>query len=318
MAALARLMPAMLRLDASGRIVAAGPTMARIVTGKAHLHDAFEVQLPAGAATVAALCAAPRLRLRLRSDGTALRGLAVPDGTGGAVLNLSFGIGVVEAVRRHGLTEADFAPTDLAVELLYLVEAKAAVTAELRRLNGRIERARQRAEAEAQSDALTGIGNRRALMAALARLVEGGGRFGLIHVDLDHFKAVNDRLGHAAGDHVLAEAARVLAAETRAGDTVARIGGDEFVLLLPSVPDAARLQAVAARLVAQMAEPIAYGDEMCRIAASLGLVLSDGQGGAGPEALLEAADRALYAAKRAGRGRAVLAGSTAQGAVGAG
>lgn len=305
--ALCILMPMVLLLDAAGMIVMAGPTLRRVIGQATRLEAAFTVQQPAGADGVAALVAARRLRLRA-VDGTVLRGIAVGDGAGGAVMNLSFGIGVVEAVRRYGLTEADFAPTETTVELLYLVEAKAAVTDELRRLNGRIESARARAEAEAQSDALTGIGNRRALMAALDRLVEEGRRFGLIQIDLDHFKAVNDTLGHAAGDHVLAVAAQVLAGETRAGDTVARIGGDEFVLLLPSVPDAARLQAVAARLAARLAEPIPYGQSTCRVAASLGLVLSDRHAGAVGADLLSAVDAALYAAKRAGRGRSMLAG----------
>ncbi len=310
--ALAALMPMLLHVDGAGRILATGPTLARVIGRAGGLFDAFGVQMPVGAGCVADLVAARRLRLRA-ADGTVLRGIAVPDGAGGALVNLSFGIGVVEAVRRYDLTEADFAPTELTVELLYLVEAKAAVTAELRQLAARIEGARQRAEAEAQSDALTGIGNRRALTAALDGLVESGRRFGLIHVDLDHFKAVNDRLGHAAGDHVLAHAAQVLAAETRAGDTVARIGGDEFVLLLPSVPDADRLRGVGERLVACMARPIPFGDEECRIAASLGLVLSDRHRGATGEALLAAADAALYAAKRAGRGQAVLAQASGDG-----
>lgn len=310
MTALAALMPMVLRLDANARITATGPTLARVIGKAETLAQAFAVEQPLGPATVAALVAAKRLRLRAR-DGTVLRGLAVPDAAGGALLNLSFGLGVVEAVRRYGLTEADFAPTELTVELLYLVEAKTAVTDELRRLNARIEGARIRAETEAQSDALTGIGNRRALMAALDALIAGGQRFGLIHVDLDHFKAVNDTLGHAAGDHVLAQAAQVLAAETRAGDTVARVGGDEFVLVLPSVPDAARLQMVADRLVRRMAQPMEYGGAECRVAASLGLVLSDRHRGDSADSLLAAADSALYAAKRAGRGRAVLAQNVA-------
>lgn len=304
--ALAALMPMMCHVDGAGRFVAVGPTLARVIGGAETLADAFAVEVPAGGGRVADLAAAPRLRLRTR-DGSVLRGLAVPDGMGGAVLNLSFGIAVVEAVRRYGLTDADFAPTELTVELLYLAEAKAAVTDELRRVNARIEGARIRAEADAQSDALTGIGNRRALTAALDGLLASGRQFGLIHVDLDHFKAVNDTLGHAAGDHVLAQAAQVLACETRAGDTVARIGGDEFVLLLPSVPDVARLQAVADRLIARMAQPIPFGKDQCRIAASLGLLLSQDHRGASAEAVLAAADAALYAAKRAGRGRSVLA-----------
>ncbi|MBC2834321.1 GGDEF domain-containing protein [Gemmobacter straminiformis] len=305
-------MPMLLRLDAQGRITAMGPTLARVLGTAKTFAEAFPPEGPPEGRDIASILAARRLRLRA-ADGTVLRGLAIPDGAGGALLDLSFGLGVVEAVRRYALTDADFAATELTVELLYLVEAKTAVTDELRRLNARIEGARLRAETEAQSDALTGIGNRRALMAALDGLIAGGRRFGLIHVDLDHFKAVNDTLGHAAGDHVLAQAAQVLAAETRAGDTVARIGGDEFVLVLPSVPDAARLQSVADRLALRMAEPIAYGGAQCRVAASLGLALFDRQAGVSAESLLAAADAALYAAKRAGRGRAVLAQNDAAG-----
>ncbi len=313
--ALLRLMPMALLLDAAGGIRAAGPTVARLSGAARSLDEAFCVELPHAGADVPALVASGRVRLRA-PDGTVLRGLAVAEGAGGALVNLSFGLGLVDAVHRYALTEADFAPTELTVELLYLVEAKTVVTEELRRLNARLDGARIRAEAEAQSDALTGIGNRRALMAALERAVAEGRRFGLIHVDLDHFKAVNDRFGHAAGDHVLAEAARVLSAETREGDTVARIGGDEFVLLLPSVADVARLQAVAARLTARLGEPLLYEGHECRVAASLGLVLSADHRGATAEALLAAADAALYAAKRAGRGRAVLAQGDADGPAG--
>lgn len=312
MEAIARLMPMALWLGADGRVLAMGPTLARVAGGAETLAD-FAVEVPGTLTDVAALIAAARVRLRI-GDGTPLRGIAVPDGTGGALVNLSFGLGVVEAVRRFGLTEADFAPTELTVELLYLVEAKAAVTEELRRLNLRIDSARRRAESEAQSDPLTGIGNRRALMAALERLVASGRRFGLIHADLDHFKAVNDRLGHAAGDEVLAQAARILRDETREGDCVARIGGDEFVLLLPSVPDAGRLRAVADRLVGRISRPIPYNGAECRVAASLGLVIGDG--GDSAEGLLARADAALYAAKNAGRGCAVLAGGGPDGGTG--
>lgn len=307
--ALARLMPMALWLDAAGRIRGMGPTVARLTGAAETLTEAFALDLPDGlsdgADRMAALRNAGRVQLRAK-DGTVLRGVSVPDGAGGMVVNLSFGLGVVDAVRRYGLTEADFAATELTVELLYLVEAKTAVTEELRRLNARIDRARARAEAEAQSDALTGIGNRRALMAALEGMVAAGRHFGLIHLDLDHFKAVNDRLGHAAGDRVLAEAARILAAETRAGDAVARIGGDEFVLLLPSVPDATRLERVAARLVERIAAPMLVEGEEVRVGAPLGCLVAGAHRGLDAEALLAKADAALYAAKRAGRGCARL------------
>ena len=158
------------------------------------------------------------------------RGLAVPLDGGGVLINLSFGMTVVEAVRDHRLTDADFAPTDLAMELLYLVEAKTAVMQELRDMNRRLEGAKTAAEEQALTDTLTGLRNRRAMDMALSRLMLRGTPFGLMHLDLDFFKAVNDTLGHAAGDHVLRQVARVLRVQMRGGDTVARMGGDEFVV----------------------------------------------------------------------------------------
>ncbi|MEY4983241.1 MAG: hypothetical protein RIR62_1507, partial [Pseudomonadota bacterium] len=207
----------------------------------------------------------------------------------------------------HALTQDDLGPASLAPELLYLVEANAAVRAELARLTARLHGARQTAEARALTDGLTGLGNRRALEMALDRALAEGGGFVLVHLDLDHFKPVNDRLGHAAGDHVLAAVARVLRGVTRAGDHVARLGGDEFVLVLRGLPDARRLEGMLARLIRGVARPIRYQGTPCRISASLGALRVPAGTAATPEALMQAADAALYAAKRAGRGRAVLA-----------
>ena len=144
-----------------------------------------------------------RLHVDLRGKGDTFRGLAVPTGDGGMLLNLSFGIRLIDAVRQHALTDADFAATDMAVEMLYLVEVKQAVMTELRRLNLRLQGAKATAEEQALTDTLTGLRNRRALDVSLPALIGQGVAFGLMHIDLDYFKQVNDTLGHAAGDQVL-------------------------------------------------------------------------------------------------------------------
>lgn len=311
--ALDRFMPMHLRLCPAGRILGAGPVLRGLIPSERLIGaDLFEVvdfrrRLvvdPAGLHKVAGL----PLRLNLREPQvTGLKGLVMPlPGGAGFLMNLSFGLSVAEAVRDLRLTEHDFAPTDLAVELLYLIEAKTAVVEELRALNLRLNGARRVAEEQALTDTLTGLGNRRALTRALEELIGGGARFALMHIDLDLFKQVNDSFGHAAGDHVLIEVARALRQETRKGDTVARVGGDEFVLLFPVLDDDAILGAIADRILTRLTQPIPFGDQLCRVSGSIGVVRSALYPEPDAERMLADADRALYDSKRSGRGRVTI------------
>ena len=312
-------------LAPSGHIVHAGPALARVggaegIEARRFL-EVFELRRPRIDGSVRALrgLAGQPLRLRLRQPpGTGLKGVLVPLGPdagagldGGAVVNLSFGIALPEAVRDFGLTSRDFAATDLAIEMLYLLEAKSAAMEASRKLNLRLQGARIAAEEKAFTDTLTGLGNRRALQPVLSRLIEGGGAFAVMALDLDFFKAVNDRLGHAAGDHVLQAAARTMLAETREGDRVLRVGGDEFVLLLPGLSRRAQVDDLARRLIARLEVPVPYGDEMCRISASIGATLRTACPEATAEQMIADADAALYDAKAAGRGRHVVHGTVA-------
>lgn len=309
--ALARMMPMFLWLAPDGTVHDSGPTLRKLLrvdpAGR-HLRELFDLRRPRDIAGFDDLkrLSGMRLHLQLRSPPmTGFRGIAVVlADEQGVLLNLSFGIGVSEAVRAHDLTDADFAPTDLTVEMLYLAEAKSAVMQELRALNRRLQEAKAAAEEQALTDTLTGLANRRAMDQAIDKLISQGTPFGLAHVDLDFFKQVNDTLGHAAGDHVLQQVARILIDETRNGDIVARVGGDEFVLIFPGLTQLEVMGSIARRMIARLSEPMSYGGRSCRISASVGMTVSTLYTTPRPDRLLSDADRALYASKSMGRGLA--------------
>lgn len=312
--ALGRAMPMYLCLDPDGRITGVGPTLAKIAPAPLvgqHFLTAFDLRRPGGIRTMSHLVSRSGQRLHLAlsgAPGTNLRGVALPLAGGGMLLNLSLGIDLPAAVRQHGLSERDFAPTDLAMEILCLIEVMQLVLGELHALNRRLQGEKSLAEEEAQTDTLTGLRNRRALVTRLHSLIESGEPFALMHIDLDFFKQVNDSLGHAAGDHVLQEVARIMSSATRSHDTVARIGGDEFVILMPGMVDTMRLHRVALRIIGQLSQPIRFDPHLCRISASIGTTISTLYAQPVAERMLADADRALYASKRAGRGRITVHG----------
>lgn len=298
-------------LDSSGEIVHVGPTASKLLPENATRNqaflDVFEVKRPRAIACVHTLrqSAGTKLHLKFRkAPQQELKGVLVEGPMGGQmIVNLSFGIFVVDAIQDFKLTASDFAATDLTIEMLYLVEAKSAAMEASRQLNQRLEHAREAAQTEALTDTLTGLSNRRAMDAVLERLIRSRSQFSLMHIDLDFFKAVNDTLGHAAGDHVLLEVARIMKEETRSIDTVARVGGDEFVILIPGVDDPTPLGKIADRVIARLREPIPFDADLCRISASIGTVLGRDYVDPTPELLLADADAALYVSKRNGRGR---------------
>lgn len=309
------LMPMHVRLSPCGRIAHAGPTLRRLglaaLDGEACFWDIFEVLRPIHlkeSRRTSDLYGQPlRLRFRDRAESTAMKGLAVQMSCGGTIVNLSFGIGLVDAVARYGLTQGDFAANDLAVEMLYLFEAKSAVMHESRRLNLHLDDARSIAEQQAFTDELTGLGNRRAMEHALELLLDRGETFSLLHIDLDHFKAVNDTFGHAAGDAALSAAARVLRDETRQQDIPTRVGGDEFVVLVYGDVSKPSLMALGQRIIQKIEEPIAFEGNELSISASIGVGIPGQRSDETQSAFLSRVDAALYASKSAGRGRVSFA-----------
>jgi diguanylate cyclase (GGDEF)-like protein len=159
-------------------------------------------------------------------------------------------------------------------------------------------------ERRAEHDELTGLPNRMLFGDRLSRALAHGRRNDLpvavMFVDLDRFKEVNDSLGHSAGDELLRHAAARMRSCVRDEDTVARIGGDEFALLLPYVSGIDGAVLVARRLLAAFAEPVELGGQPVVVTPSIGVSLFP-QDGADAEAIVEGADAAMYRAKERGR-----------------
>lgn len=157
----------------------------------------------------------------------------------------------------------------------------------------------------AHHDTLTGLANRMLLQArleyAVSRADRDGGKFALLFLDLDHFKHVNDGLGHAAGDAVLVEVGRRLNKLVRESDTVSRPGGDEFVVLADRLTSDSDAAVLAQRVITALAAPVAIGVTEVAIGASIGIALYP-RDGATAEEMLRNADTALYRAKDTGRG----------------
>ena len=161
-----------------------------------------------------------------------------------------------------------------------------------------------RLSALARIDNLTGLPNRNHLHErlgeALARSRRGGRPAACLYLDIDHFKAVNDTLGHAGGDQVLVEFAKRLRTCVRETDLVARLGGDEFVIILEGLDEPGGALAVAAKIIAAMRAPLMIEGVLRTISTSVGIAISHSDDDV--EAVLKNADLALYDAKRAGRG----------------
>lgn len=156
----------------------------------------------------------------------------------------------------------------------------------------------------AHHDSLTGLPNRNLLhdrmTQALARVRRNNERVAILFVDLDKFKPINDVYGHKIGDEVLVEVAKRLQGAVRTSDTVARIGGDEFAVILEEIHHPTEATKIASKIVAQLSLPIHASDQICQIGASVGVALYPDDG-TDLDEVVKAADLAMYRVKHAGR-----------------
>lgn len=162
----------------------------------------------------------------------------------------------------------------------------------------------------ASHDALTGLPNRRVFLDrvehALARTRREKLQLAILFIDLDHFKEINDKLGHAVGDVMLLAVADRLRATIRATDTVARLGGDEFIVLIENIDGVASVTRVAQKVIDSLVSPVSYHDQSLTVGASIGIAIYPNDGATTTD-IIASADQAMYRAKMAGRNRYCLA-----------
>jgi diguanylate cyclase (GGDEF)-like protein/PAS domain S-box-containing protein len=229
----------------------------------------------------------------LRAFGAASSLAVVIDGK-----NRPFGVLDVHATERHRFSAKD----------VPFVQAAANVLADA------IERhnADQALRYRVLHDALTGLPNRLSFVdslgESLGKAAISGSPVGILFLDLDHFKLINDSLGHHAGDALLRAVAPRLRAQLRPGDVVARFGGDEFGVLIDRLADEGEAVAIADRVAAAFAQPFAIDGVEHFVSASIGIAVAgrSGEPPANPELLIRDADAAMYRAKAGGRSRCVL------------
>jgi diguanylate cyclase (GGDEF)-like protein len=223
----------------------------------------------------------------------------------GVVLALSIAVAVTSDPIVVGAAEFWIGAT----LIVLLLVRQGFVILENSRLTRSLARSNERLQYQLLHDALTGLPSRNLffdrLDGALARVARSRGALAVMFVDLDLFKQANDTYGHDAGDEVLVTVGERLVTTLRKGDTVARFGGDEYLVLCEDVAGREEAAKLAGRLVEAINRPIRIGDAEIVVRASIGLTLTDDPNEL-PEEIVSRADRAMYEAKHKGRGRVEL------------
>ncbi|WP_136439339.1 EAL domain-containing protein [Pacificoceanicola onchidii] len=201
---------------------------------------------------------------------------------------------------------AQTASSDGAAASPMLIEHYTREVLRLKSENKRLHELARTVARESNEDPLTGLSNRRhfeeKLKAWLGGLRKGGTDFAILYVDLDRFKAINDSLGHDAGDRLLVSVSEVLRSVTDQGDLIARIGGDEFIVLKPLGDSALSISSLADDIVRELGKPFKFEGKTISSSASVGVAIADAKM-KNPDQVVADADKALYQAKKQGRGR---------------
>jgi len=276
--------------------------------------ELFTVQRPRSAVTATRIDTLSGKRLTLRMAAPVgpvdLRGHITRVGEGLFLLDVSLETDLSVVVEQLGLEEKDFSFSDPSVDMLYLLEAQTALLEDSQNLAVRLKDAKDAAEALARTDPLTELPNRRASELHLKRILQreisdrAGGA--LLHIDLDRFKNANDTLGHAAGDAILKHVANCLFAALGPDDLAARIGGDEFVIVLGAGYSEESLRSFANDVITAISVPVTIENQSVEVGASIGMTWLDKPGVLTLDDLFLEADIALYEAKAKGRGQGRL------------
>ena len=263
--------------------------------------------------------------LEIRIDGFSGRADRVELATGlaallAAYLFVGFYLSVAPPIRRIVATLHAVAGGDLTRRVA--VDTRDELSFVARALNetvAKTEAATNRLAREATHDTLTGLPNRALALDRLGRALRDGTPVAVLFIDLDRFKPINDSLGHHAGDQVLIEIARRLTTVTRGVETVARLAGDEFLVICAGADVPETVANTAELLVAELSRPIITGAGAAArevtVGASVGIAHAHGSTGLTPEDLVRDADVAMYRAKQRGRGRAEVFDDTLRTAV---
>jgi diguanylate cyclase (GGDEF)-like protein len=206
------------------------------------------------------------------------------------------GLRLVDSTRVVGLAGGAIVLFSFAIRSALMQDAQEETLAKLQESRAELRR-------QALYDELTGLPNRRLLGDRVGQALAGAKRDGstlaLLYIDLDGFKPVNDMFGHAVGDQALVEVACRLRSATRESDTVARMGGDEFVLLMTHGPERGNTEKRARAILHTLTEPMEISERTITVTASMGIGLFP-EDATDCDSLIEHADRAMYAAKRQG------------------